>query len=116
MSYDKEWLKKHFPNLIREIEEGSEYVNVREIIVDPLKGYVPGPRDYLARAKTVDEAEEVISYLEQVGEINSNEANALRNELKEKGLKAFGEKRELGYYYKLANRLRIDKVKRKKID
>ncbi|RMG33909.1 MAG: DUF2095 domain-containing protein [Methanobacteriota archaeon] len=64
---------------------------------DPLRGYVPGVYDYLARAKTVEECIEIIDYLEKKGEIEPELAEELRKQANEDGAESFGT-REPGYY------------------
>jgi len=63
---------------------------------------MPGPVDYIRRARTTEEAEEVITYLEQKGEISREEAEALRKQLREKGLESFGRRKTPGYYFRYA--------------
>lgn len=93
--YDKEWFKRVFPNLAREVLEGGG-------ITDPLRGFTPGPVDFIRRARSAREAEEVIDYLERVGEIGRDEAESLRRKLREGGLESFGSRKGPGYYFRYA--------------
>jgi len=63
-------------------------------------GYDPSVLDFLARCDTEKQAQEIIDYLEKRGEITGDQAAALRNRLKTKGVRSFGEKRKAGHYYK----------------
>ncbi|MET1160692.1 MAG: DUF2095 family protein [Thermoprotei archaeon] len=104
MSIDE--FKKKFPHLAREIL-GDEGVSIkvrfeRRKLPDPWRGYIPGPVDYIRRCKTIEEALEVIDYLEKRGEISHEEAEEYRRLLKEKGLSYFGPFKEDDYYYKKA--------------
>ncbi len=105
MSIDE--FRKKFPHLAREIldEEGiglTISVDSKKMIPDPWRGYTPGPRDYIRRCKSVEEALEVIDYLEKHGEITKEEADEYRSILKKHGLEYFGNKKGDDYYYKKA--------------
>jgi hypothetical protein len=112
-------LKKNFPNLYREIEEVKpiaqseedelldpdpeptpKNMNVKKLKVDRGRGYDPSVMDFLQRCSTNDQAVEIIAYLEKRGEITNACAESLRKKVKDKGVRAFGLKREPGYYHK----------------
>ena len=61
-------------------------------------GYDPTETDFIRRCKTVDEAREIINYLESRREISSERAEELRTLLDEKGLRSFGRKKAENYY------------------
>ena len=61
-------------------------------------GYSPDVIDFLRRCTTEDEALEIINFLEKRGEINSNHAKELRNQLMDQGLRSFGAKKSWGHY------------------
>ena len=104
-------IKKNFKSLSAELEGGGE--NILDIVGkedvspeeygeqeesdDPYRGYIPTIKDYLQRASTVEECEEVISYCLSQGEISEDEAKVLRNRLERGGPRAFGTRRP-GYY------------------
>ncbi len=106
MNYDM--LKKLFPNLIKEIEENKCLtVRISSIRSDlkyaekkPSNYYEPDVIDFLRRCKDEKEGLEVIQYLENKGEISKEYAERLRKQLKEKGVRSFGERKTWGYYYK----------------
>uniref|UniRef100_A0A7J3PKP6 DUF2095 domain-containing protein n=1 Tax=Staphylothermus marinus TaxID=2280 RepID=A0A7J3PKP6_STAMA len=106
MSIDE--FRKKYPNLAREILDNEglsltiKFENKEYVLDDPWRGYIPKVDDYIRRCKTVDEAVEVIDYLEKNGEITSDEARSYREILREKGLEYFGPRKTDDYYYKKA--------------
>ncbi len=97
IEYDIRKFKKLFPHLAKELLEGPPKLGK-----DPLRGFMPGAVDFIRRARTPKEAEEVIDYLEKKGEITKEEADALRKQLREKGLESFGKRKKPGYYFRYA--------------
>jgi len=97
---DIDEFKKKYPHLAKEILSKKPQLKVK--IQDPLRGFQPSVVDFIRRANTVEEAEEVINYLEQRGEITSQEAREIRKQLREKGLESFGPKKRPGYYFRYA--------------
>jgi len=95
-----------FPNLAKEILNGEgksvklEFIRRRR--PDPWRGYNPSIYDFIRRAKTIEEALEVVDYMERRGEISKEEADKIRRQLKEKGLRSFGPRKESGYYFRVA--------------
>lgn len=108
MRMDVEEFKKKYPNIAKELfsdykPEGSSIdVRFETPLTDPWRGYLPGPVDYIRRAKSIEEAIKVIDYLEEHGEITSDEAQMYREKLLKEGLEAFGPRKEDNYYYKKA--------------
>ena len=110
MDIKKEKLQKMFPNLTQEIESGTckTYINsVRsdattgeEAVAKKFVGYTPDVIDFLRRCDKVEQAQGIICYLEKRGEITSEYATKLRKQLKKKGLRSFGSKKEDDYYLK----------------
>lgn len=112
MYIDKESFKRMFPNLYREIENKTQTVKIDSVRLnadeeerkkgEALRGFIPGAVDYIRRCDKVEEAEEIILYLKSRGEIDEEYANKLLKQLKEKGLRSFGPKKEDGYYFRIA--------------
>jgi hypothetical protein len=110
MEVDKKVFKKMFPNLAKEMEErrqGVRISSVRSDITaaerassDKFAGYIPDVVDYIRRCDTKEQAEEIINYLEKRGEVSSDYARRLRRQLREKGVRSFGPKKEDDYYLK----------------
>ena len=103
-----EEFKKKYPNIAKELfsedkPEGSSIdLRFETPLTDPWRGYLPGPIDYIRRAKSIEEAIRVIDYLEEHGEITLDEANMYREKLLKEGLEAFGPRKEDNYYYRKA--------------
>jgi hypothetical protein len=108
MEIDRETFKKLFPHLYREMELKKMSLSIDAIRFDegeakeeaskPREPTMPTPIDYLRRCDNDDEALEVISYLERRGEISAEQAEKLRKQVKERGVRSFGKKKEWGYY------------------
>jgi hypothetical protein len=109
VGFDKETLKKMFPNLAKELQSDENKVPVNSVRTDPQTGekaatterfyhYVPDVIDFLRRCDTQEQAEEIIAYMEKRGEIEKQYAERLRKQLKEKGVRSFGPKKEEGHY------------------
>jgi len=62
--------------------------------------YIPDAIDFIRRCDNEKQAKEIIDYLEKKGEITPEYARRLRRQLREKGVRSFGTKKEEGYYFK----------------
>jgi hypothetical protein len=102
MEWDKERFRKMFPSLYKEIKDGVMEVKLKDLYRDPWRNYLPSPEDFIARARNQKEAEEIIDYLERIGEISREKASELREKLMKGGIEAFGERRTPGYYFRKA--------------
>jgi hypothetical protein len=110
MEFDKENLKKMFPNLAKELESNENNVAVNSVRTDDqmaekacsqrFVNYTPDVIDFIRRCDTREQAEEIIAYLEKRGEVERQYADKLRKQLREKGVKSFGPKKENDYYLK----------------
>ena len=79
---------------------------------DYLEGFEPSAVDFIRRAKTIKEANEVIDYLEKKKELNTIQAAELRSKLEKDGLESFGAHKKDGYYFQLAENNRLkDKMR-----
>ena len=109
---EKKELKKLFPHLVNEMETGVSKIDLNRVSepapsTEPsykedrkYTGFTPGAVDFICRCKAPPQAEEIITYLEKKGDINKNEAAALRTQLKAKGLASFGPHKGPGFYDK----------------
>jgi hypothetical protein len=106
---DKETLKKMFPNLAKGLHSEENKVPLNSVRTDsetaekaavPQKyvHYMPDVIDFIRRCDTHEQAEEIIAYMEKRGEIQKQYAAKLRKQLKGKGVRSFGSKKEEGYY------------------
>ncbi len=110
--YDKEEFREKFPALAEELEE-REGIVIKGYRIDEFQvleeeeledekinfsGYNPTVIDFLRRCETDEEALEIINWLEERGEITHEMAKDLRITLVKKGVRAFGPKKEWGWY------------------
>jgi hypothetical protein len=108
---DRESFKKMFPNLTKELQTNDNEVQVNSVRTNQEDGekaatsqnfdhYLPDVIDFIRRCDTNEQAEEIIGYMEKRGEIDKKYAHKLRKQLKEKGVRSFGTKKEQDYYLK----------------
>jgi len=112
MDIDKESFRRMFPNLYREMENRDHTIKIDSVRSDAgvgeqetvknLRGFMPNVIDFIRRCDKSEEAEEIILYMKSRGEINEEYAEELLKQLKEKGLRSFGQKKEDGYYFRIA--------------
>jgi hypothetical protein len=127
MAIDKESLKKMFPNLYKELEQGEVKISIDSVRKNPqeaetetaeaaeeekvepkgatttpdkLRHFNPTAVDFIRRCNTEAQAEEIIAYLQKKGEINEEYAEELRCQLKRKSVRSFGPKKEENYYFR----------------
>ncbi len=110
MGFDKESMKRTFPNLAKELDCDANRVAINSVRTDAPTGehassrcfvhYVPDVIDFLRRCDTRDQAEEIVAYMERRGEIEKQYADRLRKQLKKEGVRSFGSKKEHDYYLK----------------
>ena len=112
MDVDKEQLRKRFPRLAQEIEGGEGSVPMTSIrsetetgekaASEEFEGYNPDVIDFLRRCENEEQGEEVIRFLLDRKEISRSYASRLRRQLREKGVRSFGSKKECDYYLRRA--------------
>jgi hypothetical protein len=110
--YDSEEFRRTFPALSRELDgepdlqitayriSEEEALEEEELELRDFSGYNPTVIDFLRRCETDDEALEIINWMEERGEITHEMAKELRIVLAKKGVRAFGPKKEWGWYEK----------------
>jgi hypothetical protein len=109
MDIDKKRFQRMFPNLAQEMESGeygkttinsvrSDPANGEKAVAKRFTGYIPDAVDYLRRCNKREQAKEIIGYLEKRREISPEYAKKLRKQLREKGVRSFGSKKEDDYY------------------
>ena len=108
LEFDLEEFRRRYPNLARELERGigvkrlSELVEQQqsqeEVREDEGPPSNPTAIDYLRRCRSVQEALEVLDYLERTGEISRGERQELEERLLSEGLESFGPRKSFGYY------------------
>jgi hypothetical protein len=110
MDVEKKRFQRMFPNLSQEMDSEEYGTKINSVRSDPTTGeeaaskrlidYTPDVIDFLRRCDKAEEAEEIIRYLQERGEISGEYARKLRKQLKEKGVRSFGSKKEDDYYLK----------------
>ena len=81
-------------------EHSSEVNEVASAEKDAFRGFMPTVIDFIRRCDTEEEALEIIEYMEKRGEITSEYAYHLKRQLSEMGLRSFGSKKDVGFYFK----------------
>lgn len=112
MEIDKRRFKKRFRHLAQEMEDRETKMSMTSVRSDTeagekavskkFEGYNPDVIDFLRRCDNEEQAEEVIKFLLKKKEISQGYASRLRRQLKEKGVRSFGSKKEGDYYIKQA--------------
>ncbi len=110
MDIKKERFHKMFPNLAEELENSKCKTTINSVRTDANRGekavsrrftdYIPDVIDYIRRCDRLEQAEEIVCYLEKRKEISFEYAQKLRKQLKEKGVRSFGPKKEDDHYLK----------------
>ncbi len=115
MEIEKDRFKKMFPKLAREMHAGEQKVAINSVRSTTetaekaakagknLANYDPDIIDFLRRCDTKQQAEEIIVYMENRGEITPIYAKKLRQQLQKKGVRSFGPKKEEGYYFNVSS-------------
>ena len=103
---DIDEVRKKFPHLTKEIEEKKMKFSINSVRTQSnkeenidLPGYMPDVVDYIRRCDTVEEALEIVNFLEKRGELSLEEVIRIKAQLKAMGLRSFGSKKETGYYW-----------------
>ena len=126
MAVDKKSLREMFPNLYKELEEGTSKISIDALRKNPeeaeadiaecveqdvepepanskpdkLRHFNPSAEDFIRRCDTEAQAEEIIAYLLKKKEITEKCARELRCKLKREGVRCFGPKKEENHYFR----------------
>lgn len=108
MEFDRKKFKRMFPHLAEEIDRNQQSVVISSVRSDADTGerasskrfenYIPDVIDFIRRCDTEQQAAEIIAFLEKRQEISSEYALRLRRQLKTKGVRSFGPKKQDDYY------------------
>jgi len=108
LEIDKKRFKNMFPHLSEEMENKPNRVAISSIRSDAqtgecasskkFDGYIPDVIDFIRRCDNERQAEEIIDFLERRREIDSAYARRLKRQLREKGVRSFGPKKQDDYY------------------
>jgi hypothetical protein len=107
---NKKSFRKMFPHLAKELNSGESKISIDSVRTNPdqaektpldkFHNYNPTVIDFLRRCTLEKEAHEIIVYLEKRNEITREHAQQLKKQLKQKGVRSFGPKKDDGYYFK----------------
>ena len=110
MKIEKKRFRGMFPHLAEELEGKEHATPITSVRSDLQTGerassekfvsYMPDVIDFIRRCDNEEQAEEIINYLEKRGEVDREYARRLRRQLKDKGVRSFGPKKEEDYYSK----------------
>ena len=110
METNKKSFKKMFPNLAEELEGRNSKVPIDAVrtdsdsaeksMSDKFRNYDPTVVDFIRRCDTEEQAKTIIAYMEKRGELTKEYAAKLRKQLKMKGVRSFGPKKDEDYYFK----------------
>lgn len=108
MELDKKRFKTMFPHLSKEMEHKHNRVAISSVRSDVqtgerasskrFDGYMPDAIDFIRRCDNEKQAEEIVNFLEKRNEIDSAYARRLKKQLREKGVRSFGPKKQDDYY------------------
>ena len=108
MEFDKKRFRKMFSSLADEMETDENRVKISSVRSDVgiaegatakrFDNFIPDAVDYIRRCDDQKQAEEIIDYLEKRHEITVEHAQKLRRQLKTKGVRSFGPKKQDDYY------------------
>lgn len=116
MEIDKGEFRKTCPNLAKEMNINEQRVTINSlrsntktaekavIVKKNLARYEPDIIDFIRRCNNKHQAEEIIVYMENRGEITHSYSQELRHQLRDKGVRSFGPKKEEGYYFKVSSK------------
>lgn len=110
MEIDKKKFGKKYPHIAEELQKKSNKIKIgsrkklkpnrKKKQKKQFRGYNPTVIDFIRRCNNFEEAESIIAYLEKKGEISKKYGESIRKQIKEKGIRSFGSKKEEDYYFK----------------
>jgi len=110
-------LKEKFPNLHAEMTKDNMKIKIDDVeesfsssdeanqtldSTDPYRNYEPSTIDFIRRAQTDKEAEEIIRFAQEQGNISPEEADKLLDQLNKEGVRSFGPIKTSGHYFRKA--------------
>jgi len=108
MEFDKKKFKQMFPNLANEMDNDGNRVAISSVRSEVSAGerasakrfdnYIPDAIDFIRRCDNEKQAEEIIDFLEKRQEITREYAQRLKKQLRTKGVRSFGPKKQDDYY------------------
>ena len=106
IEYNRDEFSDTLPHLTEELSDQDHpgRIPISEVGFDDLKPNDPNCESFIQRCSNVEDAFEIINFLEKREEISEENAQNYRVRLKKKGLKDFGPHRASGYYEKVHRR------------
>ena len=108
MEMGKKRFRRIFPKLAEEMQTDENRFRISSVRSDVgvaerasvkrFDNYMPDAVDYIRRCDSEKQAEEIVDYLERRNEITNEFAHKLRKQLKTKGVRSFGPKKQDDYY------------------
>ena len=108
MEMGKKRFRRIFPKLAEEMQTDENRFRISSVRSDVgvaerasvkrFDNYMPDAVDYIRRCDSEKQAEEIVDYLVRRNEITSEYATKLRKQLKTKGVRSFGPKKQDDYY------------------
>ena len=124
---EEEKFRKKFPKISEEINREKSNIPITRIrskdvqeeeedknLFDELRN--PDVISFIRRAENSEQANEIIDYCLEKGEIDEEYANKLKLQLALYGVRSFGSKKEPGYYEKKFRKNRLEKNEKRKLD
>ena len=107
---ERKSFRKMFPNLTKELENGDAKIKIDSVQTetdsaermppDKFCNYTPTVIDFMRRCDTETQAESIIAFMEAQGDLDKEQAEQLRLQLRKGGVRSFGSKKEDGYYFR----------------
>ncbi|UCE13133.1 MAG: DUF2095 family protein [Candidatus Heimdallarchaeota archaeon] len=121
-------IREKFPALYKELTDKKMNIRIDEVKSDsqissfqegntdqdPFSNYDPNIYDFLARARTDEEGQEIIDFLANQGQISPETAKDLTKKLKKSGIRSFGPMRPSNYYYRKSEEIKRQKLIQKR--
>jgi hypothetical protein len=105
MEFDDKEFKRKFPHLYEELEnsttgesEDTESPEVQDAGPDASEMYPGDAISYIRRARTNEEATEVVNYLRKRGELSESDASRIIKQIRDQGVRSFGGLKMWGHY------------------
>ena len=110
-------LKEKFPNLHAEMTKDGVKIKIDDVddsfsrseendqtldSTDLFRNFEPSTIDFIRRAQSNKEAEEIIRFSQKQGNISTEEADELLNQLSKEGVRSFGPIKTPGHYFRKA--------------
>ncbi len=92
----------------------SESTEDDDSLIDPFRDFIPSISDYLCRARTEEEAKDIINFSLKQGHLAKQEADNLLEQLEKEGVRVFGPIRTEGHYFRKASEIRNRQVIKKR--